>query len=550
MTGRIIFAVMLTLLLGYLTVQASGFLRETENARIALTVEAESYAARSRLIRKLDAMLQTLREVHDYWEAYGSLPLDAWPPFQFAELAEFPGLQTLLWVDESSGRQFMRTAQQPTLNMVPDPAQQARVRTLRSAAEDVTGEAMRGPYADNGYRIIVVINRTPGGGHLIAELHATSIFRELLRDESPGYAVTVQWRDATLFERGEAAAEMPGDWTRAGMIRTSMGGLLQVIHTPTAALADSLVTPVLAAVLPLGFAISGLIGLLICENGRVNVRARAARRAERQVAELNKGLEDQIAERTEELAGRNADLVTITESVTHDLRNPLNAISVNLALIQQRAGGALDDEAREALQRSAMGVRRMAEILERVVGLSLSARSTFKRDKLSMTALVAEMFAQLQSLEPPPPALLELGALPEIEADDTLVRILVLNLLGNALRHTRDKDPRRISVSSDENPGTGVTFCIRDNGCGLDAEDAKRIFAPFEKGGRSRRSDGMGLGLAIAERVVRRHGGKIWAEGVLGEGAAIYFTLAPPVGDSRRPAQGMRNQPGGPTNEA
>lgn len=536
MTGRIILAVMLTLLMGYLTVQASGFLRDMESARIALTVEAESYAARSRLIRKVDAMLQTLRKVHDYWETHASLPRNEWLPYPDADLDQFSGLETLLWVDESSGRQFLRTARQPALNVTPGPGQEIIIQTLRGAVKDVLGEAMLGPYAtDDGYRIRVVMKRGPASGLLIAELHAPSMFRELLRDESPGYAVTVKWRDTTLFKRDEAAVEIPGDWTREGMIRTSMGELLQVSHTPTAELAASLMTPVLAAVLPLGFAITALLALLIYENGRVNVRAQAARQAERQVAELNKGLEGLVAERTEALEDRNADLVTITESVMHDLRNPLNAISVNLALIEQRMGGAPDEETREAVQRSTSGVRRMAEILERVVGLALSAKSTFQRETLSMTELVAKKFAQLQSLEPPPPAVLELGALPEVEADDTLVRILLLNLIGNALRYTRDNDPRQISVSSEGDPSTGVTFCVRDNGCGLDAEDAKRIFAPFEKSERSRRSDGMGLGLAIAERIVKRHGGTIWAEGARGEGLAVYFTLAPARGDPQRP---------------
>ena len=534
MIGRVIVAVIVTVLLGYLTIQQSGLLRDSENSRIALTVEVESYASRSRLIRKIDGLLQTLREVHHYWSTYASLPLDAWRPFPDDVLEQFPGLETLLWVDASGQGQFLRTADQPALNVVPDARHEARIRTLQSAAKEVSGEAMLGPYGDNGHRITVVIKQSPGDGYLIAELHVSSMFRELLRDESPGYTVTVNWRGTTLFERDGPAVETPAAWNRDGRIRTSMGGVLEVVHAPTAELAASLVTPLLVAVLPVGFAISAMFGLLICETGRVNLRAKAARRAELHIAELNKSLERQVAERTEELAGRNADLVTITESVTHDLRGPLNAISVNLALVEQRARGALDDEAHAALQRSNSGVRRMAEILERVVGLSLSAHSTFERETLSMTSLVAEVFAQLESVEPPPPALLELGALPEVEADDTLVRILVLNLLGNALHHTRDRDPRCISVSGEEDPTTGVTFCIRDNGTGLSGEDAKRIFAPFEKSGMKRRSDSTGLGLAIAERVVQRHGGKIWAEGASDEGAAFYFTLAPAPGEPQR----------------
>jgi len=527
MTSRLIVAAVLTLVLAFLTVQVWEFLRNTDNSKIALIAESESYATRSRLIRQIDAMLDGLRDVHDYWDAYASLPLDEWPAYQGADLDQFSGLVRVLWVDEASGRQFLRTAQQPALNVAPGQDQRSAVERLRSDAEGIRGEAMLGPYpVDNGHRIRVAINRVAGSGLMIAELHAPSMLGALLQDESPGYAISVNWRDETIFSRGTAGVDIPGDWARDGRIRTSMGALLEVVHTPTAELAASLVTPALALVLPLGFSVSFLMGLLVCENGRVNVRAKAARKAELKIAELNKGLEGQVAQRTEELASRNADLVTITESVTHDLRSPLNAISVNLALVEQRVGDDLGDTEREAFTRITSGVRRMTEILERVVGLSLAAHSTFEPETLSMKELVTEVFDQLQSVEPPPPASLELGGLPEVEADDTLVRILVLNLLGNALRHTRGKDPRRIWVSGEASSAAQVTYCVRDNGCGLAEGDAERIFAPFETsaGGNS---DGRGLGLAIAERIVKRHGGCIWAEGKKGEGTAIYFTLCP-----------------------
>ncbi len=552
MTARVLIAAILTLSLGFLTVQAWQLLRDTENSNIALIAEKDSYATRSRLIRQIDGMLQGLREVHDYWAAHAALPLAEWPAFQGVDLTQISGLERLVWIDEASGRQFLRTAQQPALNVPPAQDQRAAIERLRSDAAGVRGEAMLGPYAgEGGPRIRVVINRPRGGGLMIAELRAPALLGAFLEDESPGYAIAVRWRDETLFTRDTAAPEIPGDWARQGMIRASMGALLEVEHTPTAELIASLVTPALAAVLPLGIAVSFLVGLLVCENGRVNVRALAARQAETRIAELNRGLEAQVAERTEELASRNADLVTITESVTHDLRGPLNAISVNLALIEQRAGGSLQAEAREAFERSNSGVRRMGEILERVVGLSLAAHAIYEPETLPMKSLVAEVFDQLQSVEPGPPVSLEIGELPEVEADDTLVRILVLNLLSNALRHTRDKDPRRISVSAESSSATEVIYCIRDNGCGLAPEDAKRIFAPFEKSTKRGKSDGSGLGLAIAERIVKRHDGRIWAEGNEGEGAAIYFTLSPAADAKPEPgrpglsALNMRPQPAG-----
>ena len=535
MTVRLVIAVVLTLLLAFLTVQVGSFLHETDDSKIALIAETESYAARSRLVRQIDALLAGLREVHDYWEAHAALPLEEWPDYRGTVLDQLSGLELLLWIDGENGRQFLHTAERPVLNAAPDQSQAASIAALLRDATGVRGEAMLGPFAgEGGQRIRVVINRTQGVGMLIAELHAPSLFGALLRDQSPDYALKVRWRGETLFQRGIAAVDVPEDWRREGMISTSLGSVLEVVHSPTADLTESLSTPALAAVLPLGFVISALVGLLVYENGRVNVRADAARQARQQIAELNKGLEGQVAERTEELAGRNADLITISESVTHDLRSPLNAISVNVALIEQRLGQQFEKEDGEAFERITSGVRRMAEILERVVGLSLAAHSTFEPEPLSMRALITEVFEQLSSFDPPPPAVLELDEFPDIEADDTLVRILVLNLLSNALRHTRGKEPRRVSVSGTQGANAEVIFCFRDNGSGLDADEAAHLFTSSERSAGNRRTGGTGLGLVIAERIVRRHGGRIWATGIKGEEAAIHFTLEPASDEAAR----------------
>lgn len=306
-----------------------------------------------------------------------------------------------------------------------------------------------------------------------------------------------------------------------------MDSLLRVVHTPTSELAATLPAPVLVAVIPLGFAVSGLLGLLVYENGRVNVRADAARQAETQIAELNRGLEQEVAARTRELASRNADLVTISESITHDLRSPLNALAMNLELIGQEASERLAGEEYEAFERSRSAVRQMAGIIERVVGLSMATHATFERERLAMSALVREVFEQLHAAEPPPPVKLELDELPDIDADDRLVRILVLNLLSNSLRHTREQSERVIRVSS-YHEGCESVFCFRDNGPGFDLDMAQRLFEPFTQGDDvgEGSTDGVGLGLAIVARVVDRHGGRIWADS-RDATPAIHLTLAP-----------------------
>jgi hypothetical protein len=124
--------------------------------------------------------------------------------------------------------------------------------------------------------------------------------------------------------------------------------------------------------------------------------------------------------------------------------------------------------------------------------------------------------------------------LPKASADPVLVRTLIMNLLGNAIKYTREKPSRRIEVGSVIHDGVDV-FCVRDNGIGFEPESAEKMFRAFERLDGNGEKDGVGLGLDIAARVVRRHGGRIWAEGRLGEGAAIYFTLEPSGGDVETP---------------
>jgi signal transduction histidine kinase len=303
-----------------------------------------------------------------------------------------------------------------------------------------------------------------------------------------------------------------------------MGTLWRVVHTPTAAFAESLETPAVSGVLVAGVAIALLMGLLVFENDRARSRAAAAEIAERKLAELNRDLESQIADRTAELANRSTDLETITDSVAHDLRNPLNTISVNTQLLEQQYAGVLDVEGMAALHRTATGVRRMTEILNRLLGLSVVSHATFNPQEVDIADVVRDVFDELSASEQPPPVELVLDRdLPPARADLTLVRTLITNLVSNAIKYTRDKEERRVEVRSETREGV-VVYSVRDNGIGFDPKLRDQLFRAFKRLDGNL-TDGLGLGLDIAARVVRRHGGVIWADAAEGNGAIFHFTL-------------------------
>jgi signal transduction histidine kinase len=527
---RFITSLLLAVIIALITIAIWKILRDHQHAQIARIAETESYAARSKLIRNIDTMFRTLRDIRDYWSRYGHLPRDQWPSDSGIEIAHFDGLEIILWSDPSRGLRYLRDNQHPVFDYRPTDDEWLGLESLENKGRGISGQAILGPYVDAAgkvtYEIYLAESPPQQSGMLVAVVDTGKNFAGLLLDESPGYAVSVFWDDALLYQRGESSPELPESWTREGMIRTSLGSLWRIVHAPTRQLAESLETPALSAVLVTGLAIAVLIGLLLFENGRARSRALAAEAAEQKLADLNRDLERQISERVRELADRSTDLETITDSVAHDLRNPLNSISVNTQLLQQQFHDVLGEDGIDALQRTSAGVRRMTEILDRLLGLSVVSHAIFHRQDVNIAELATDVFDELSATEQPPVVEFVVGDLPHADADPTLVRTLVMNLLSNALKYTREKSQRRIELSSETRNGV-VVYCVKDNGIGFDPDSEQRMFVAFERLDGNRGVDGVGLGLDIAARVVRRHGGRIWAKGKRGEGAAFYFTLEP-----------------------
>lgn len=528
MLNRLMASLIVAFSFAFVTIATWSFLRENDETKTALIAESESYAARSQLVRNIESLLDSLRDVRGFWSAYGHLPRAVWTDDAGIDLEYPDGIELLAWNDADRDVRYIRSAANPDLDYRPGDQEWQELHELLDRAAQVENEAILGPLAadDGGYRLQVVTADPDGPGIFIAVLDADRVLEYLLQDESPGYAISVFQGEAQLYHRGNAAHDIPPSWTRDGVIETSMGARWRVVHTPTPTLVNSLRTPAIDALLPLGLAISVLIGSLIFENGRAGSRAAAAHDAEQQLVHLNRNLERQIRERTEELANRNSDLETITDSVAHDLRNPLNAISVNTQVLQQQFGIQLGREGMEALERTASSVRRMTDILNRLVGLSIISHTTFHREPVDMAELVSSAFDELHLAEPSADVHFVMQPLPKVDADPRLVQTLISNLIGNALKYTRGRDKRQIEASFTTEKDVH-TYCIRDNGIGFDEGHAERLFRAFERLPSGTKVEGLGLGLTIAARVVERHGGLIWAEGRPDSGAAFFFTLQP-----------------------
>ncbi|MFU8816187.1 MAG: sensor histidine kinase [Pseudomonadales bacterium] len=515
--------VLVALLIWLGTLLTWSALKQTEADNIARIAEAESFAARSRLVSAVEQQLGSLAELARHWESYGSLPRDEWASDARVELQHLRGVELIAWVDTARNLRFATGPADLALGRGPTEEQWRTAEQFVALADPAAGRIIRGPIrADQGEYTFLI--QVPSGEHglLVALVDAATLFEHLLRDQSPGYAISISWGSDQLYARSQPAPGLPEQWRLKGMIQLSLGPLWRVTHEPTAELVASLSGPALNWLLAAGFAIGALGGVLVLQNGRVRQRAAWAELAERQLAALNAHLEEQVETRTQELAERTADLETISESVSHDLRNPLNTISLSVHVLRREQSA----HQQAALERITRAQAQMLQILDRLRSFSQVSYVTFRRQPIDMTALVREVADEFRNSEPLPQPQIEVGELPVCEGDPTLVRILLVNLIGNACKYSREREQRRIEVGADCSRGL-ITYFVRDNGMGFDPREAEMLFEPFARLGAGQPVEGTGVGLAVAARVVRRHGGRIWAVGAPNAGATFYFELAP-----------------------
>lgn len=238
----------------------------------------------------------------------------------------------------------------------------------------------------------------------------------------------------------------------------------------------------------------------------------------------NARLEREVRERTVALESANHELEAFSYSVSHDLRAPLRHITGFAQILHQSVGASISEEDRHVLERILTSADRMSRLIADLLAFSRTSRAELHRGRVNLQELVESVVAEIQPETAGRNIIWKQGALPEVMADSSLLRQVVSNLLMNAVKYSRPRDPAEIEIGCLPDAKETVIF-VRDNGVGFDMSFADRLFGVFQRLHSDQEFEGTGVGLANVRRIIARHGGRTWAESRPGEGATFYFSL-------------------------
>jgi len=512
-----------------------GFVLKERRDDSARSIQRAAISARRAVGMHVEAQVNSLRGLAHLWDRFGASPDPLWRFDTRQVMQQARGVEWIAWLDHD-GVEDRFVSASPGLELDPT----VRTRALSLVSDTVVdgpiavkeGEPLR-------YWVVIPVGQT-SGDVLVASVLAEESLRSLFLDYSPEYAVTVHWGSSRLFQHGEPMPKPPGWWQAVEAIPFSFGETWTVTLRPSSQLARSMQTPLPTYLLTAGILLSLVLGLLVHQANLARARERSLAASNRallariyeasaqdlRLQALNQELEMRVEERTAELGAAVEELRAFNYSVSHDLRSPLGAILSFAALLKEDYADRLDATGTDWLTRIGRSAESALDLLDGFLQLSRVSRVGLEADTVDMANLAQRAFAESRESENAPHAILRLGPLPDVYGDRRLLGTVLVNLFRNAIKYSRPRAERIVEFRGEISEDTReVIYCVEDFGVGFDMKHERKLFGLFERLHTADEFEGTGVGLAIVARIIRRHGGRVWADAETGQGARFYFAL-------------------------